>query len=204
MVLADELSEAQVKAFRLLANRSATWAEWDEELLRVELEELRSMDFDLEMTGFDTSELDHLLSIEDNAEAEEEEAIPEPPRDPVTRPGDLWILDTHRLLCGDGTKPDDVIRLMQGERAILFATDPPYLVDYDGTNHPQNQRHKANKAKGSGTTDGNKVGHLRRHLGRCFPGAGAVRGLHLGGHRPRHRFPCRLVLLACLPAAGHG
>ncbi|MGZ9112164.1 MAG: hypothetical protein ACXW3X_14070, partial [Rhodoplanes sp.] len=58
---------------------------------------------------------------------------------PVFRPGDLWLLGEHRLLCGDSTKAADVIRVMNGEKAILFASDPPYLVDYDGTNHPSKQ-----------------------------------------------------------------
>jgi DNA modification methylase len=62
--------------------------------------------------------------------------IAEPPRNPASRPGDLWILGDHRLLCGDSTNHADVRRLMNGERAVLFATDPPYLVDYDGSNHP--------------------------------------------------------------------
>ncbi|MEO5335140.1 MAG: ParB N-terminal domain-containing protein [Magnetococcus sp. YQC-5] len=141
VVLADDLSEAQIKAFRLLANQSASWAQWDEDLLRVELEELRTLDFDLEMTGFDLSEIDRLLDGEgdgdgDTGGSDGENKMPPPPPDPVSRPGDLWVLGEHRLLCGDSTKAEDVIRLMNGERAILFATDPPYLVDYTGGNHP--------------------------------------------------------------------
>ncbi|MBB4267610.1 DNA-methyltransferase [Roseospira visakhapatnamensis] len=62
--------------------------------------------------------------------------VPEPPRNPAARPGDLWLLGEHRLLCGDSTRAEDVRQLMNGERAVLFATDPPYLVDYDGSNHP--------------------------------------------------------------------
>ena len=75
-----------------------------------------------------------------------EDAVPEPPPQPVTRPGDLWILGDHRLLCGDSTNHDDVRRTMDGQRAILFATDPPYLVDYDGTNHPTREGRDWNKA----------------------------------------------------------
>ena len=143
VVLADDLTETQIKAFRLLANQSSNWAEWDEELLRLELADLREEDFDLDLTGFSDEELADLVgSLDDDSNGEgcsaggENDEIPEPPPNPVTRPGDLWILGDHRLLCGDSTKADDVVRLMNGERAILFATDPPYLVDYDGTNHP--------------------------------------------------------------------
>jgi DNA modification methylase len=83
--------------------------------------------------------------------------VTEPPATPVSKTGDLWLLGDHRLLCGDSTDADDVKRLMNGERAILFATDPPYLVDYDGTNHPQNSARKARVAKGDTSgTDGNK------------------------------------------------
>lgn len=64
------------------------------------------------------------------------DAVPEPPAEPITKPGDLWLLGPHRLLCGDSTLPEDVVRLMDGKRAVLMATDPPYLVDYDGGNHP--------------------------------------------------------------------
>ena len=153
VALADDLTEAQIKAFRLLANQSANWAEWDMDLLRVEWEELQAMGYDLEMTGFDMSEIEKELNGEGNgegggdAEGDGEEAIPEPPKNPVTRPGDLWVLGEHRLLCGSSTVADDVMRLMQGERAILFATDPPYLVDYDGSNH---LNHKNGKTTNKG------------------------------------------------------
>ncbi|MBF0602150.1 MAG: DNA modification methylase [Nitrospirae bacterium] len=173
VVLADDLTEAQVNAFRLLANQSANWAEWDEELLKNLLGELRDLDFDMEMTGFDMEEIDRLLldmgnGTEGNAGEggpTEEESIPEPPAKPVTRTGDLWCLGDHRLLCGSSIVADDVIRLMKGERAVLFATDPPYLVDYDGTNHPPtktiNERQEKAKLAAEGKVkkgwlDGNK------------------------------------------------
>jgi hypothetical protein len=63
--------------------------------------------------------------------------VPEPPAEPITRPGDLWLLESHRLLCGDATVASDVAKVMDGRRATLRATDPPYLVGYDGGNHPQ-------------------------------------------------------------------
>ena len=144
VVLADELSETQIKAFRLLANQSANWAEWDEALLSAELNDLLAEDFDLSLVGFSDGELDKLLAFVPEGDGEEggvggsvpPVTIPEPPRNPASQTGDLWILGDHRLLCGDSTSAADVRRLMNGERAILFATDPPYLVDYDGSNHP--------------------------------------------------------------------
>lgn len=144
VVLADELSEAQIRAFRLLANQSANWAEWDEARLSAELNDLLAEDFDMSLVGFSDGELDKLLAFVPEGDGEDGGAggsvppvtIPEPPRNPASRTGDLWLLGDHRLLCGDSTSAADVRRLMNGERAILFATDPPYLVDYDGSNHP--------------------------------------------------------------------
>lgn len=144
VVLADELSETQIRAFRLLANQSANWAEWDDARLSAELQDLLADDYDLSLVGFSDGELDKLLAFVPEGDGQEGGAggsvppvtIPEPPRNPASRTGDLWILGDHRLLCGDSTSAADVRRLMNGERAILFATDPPYLVDYDGSNHP--------------------------------------------------------------------
>ena len=144
VVLADELSENQIRAFRLLANQSANWADWDEARLSAELQDLLAADYDISHVGFSDGELDKILAFVPEGDGEEgggggsvpPVTIPEPPRNPASRTGDLWILGDHRLLCGDSTSAADVRRLMNGERAILFATDPPYLVDYDGSNHP--------------------------------------------------------------------
>lgn len=144
VVLADELSENQIRAFRLLANQSANWAEWDDARLSAELQDLLADDYDISHVGFSDGELDKLLAYVPEGDGQEggtggsvpPVTIPEPPRNPASRTGDLWILGDHRLLCGDSTSAADVRRLMNGERAILFATDPPYLVDYDGSNHP--------------------------------------------------------------------
>ncbi|MFC3529709.1 site-specific DNA-methyltransferase [Paracoccus mangrovi] len=132
------LSDSQCRALVLADNRIALNAGWDEALLALELSDLKEAGFDLGIMGFEDGELDRLLA---GAEAKDETStppviIPEPPRRPASCTGDLWILGTHRLLCGDSTSHDDVRRLMNGERAVLFATDPPYLVDYDGSNHP--------------------------------------------------------------------
>src|SRR3954471_23284279 len=101
VILCDEWTAAQVKAFRLMVNRSVTWADWDEELLSVELAELKDTDLDLSFTGFDAREIDSLLAIPDEEKANE---APPLPAVAVTQPGDLWILGKHRVLCGDATK----------------------------------------------------------------------------------------------------
>jgi DNA modification methylase len=133
VILCDEWTEAQVKAFRLMVNRSVGWAEWDEELLGLELLELKDLDFDLDLTGFNSDELDrYLAGIDATPGLTDEDAAPEPPETPVSRTGDLWILDRHRVLCGDATNSVDIDRLMQAERADLVFTDPPYNVDYTG------------------------------------------------------------------------
>jgi len=136
VVLADELTDAQIKAFRLLANRSASWAQWDDALLALELEDLKLADFDLALTGFDEDEISRLL---DNGEAasdgnqeqttDESDAaddVPEAPANPVSRTGDVWALGAHRLACGDASDAAVVSTLMAGEQANLLFTSPPY------------------------------------------------------------------------------
>ena len=144
VVVLDHLSDAQRRAYILADNRLAMDGGWDEEMLAAELARLHEEEFDLDVIGFSDEELSDLeIDIEeptDTQSGEEEESIPPPPATPVTQTGDLWILGDHRLLCGDSTKADDVIQLMKGEKAILFATDPPYLVSYDGNNHPKNKK----------------------------------------------------------------
>ncbi len=133
VVLADDLSEAQIKAFRLLVNRSASWADWDDELLSLELLDLQALDYDLGLTGFDDAELQRLLDLvadEGTAAGTDDDAVPEPPAEPVTRPGDLWLLGNHRLLCGDATTADDVTRLLGGAKSHLMVCDPPYGTAY--------------------------------------------------------------------------
>jgi DNA modification methylase len=128
VILCDEWSEAQVKAFRLLVNRSSSWAAWDLELVALEIEDLKSMGFDLHLTGFDPVELDQLLFGEKGAP---EEVIAEPPLCPITHKGDLWQCGPHRVLCGDATDQEAVRRVLGSHQPVLLVTDPPYGVSYD-------------------------------------------------------------------------
>jgi DNA modification methylase len=129
VILCDEWTPAQVKAFRLMVNRSVTWADWDEELLALELQELNAADFDLSLTGFDPKEIDDLLLIQEDDDRAN--AVPPVPENPVSRPGDLWLCGKHRVLCGDSTRPEDVATLLGGCEPILMVTDPPYGIELD-------------------------------------------------------------------------
>ncbi len=130
VIIADDLSDAQIKAFRLVANRSVNWAEWDDELLALEFEELKNLNFDLDFTGFNLNEIEKYLNknisiAEDDID---EEIINPEDAKIVSKPGDLWILGENRLLCGDSTKINDVEKLMNGQLADMVFCDPPYNV----------------------------------------------------------------------------
>lgn len=131
VIPADDMSEAQIRAFRILINRSATWAEWDEELLLQELRALQLADVDLSVTGFDQRELDEML-MEMGAEGKDPDEVPPAPADPVVRDGDIWILGRHRLMCGDSRSQADCRRLLGEAQLDMIWTDPPYNVDYRG------------------------------------------------------------------------
>jgi DNA modification methylase len=129
VILCDEWTPAQVKAFRLMVNRSVTWANWDEELLALELLELKDLDFDLSLTGFDTKEIDDFLAKPDDDDAAN--ATPPLPENPVSRAGDLWLCGRHRVLCGDSTKQEAVAQLLGERKPSLMVTDPPYGIELD-------------------------------------------------------------------------
>src|ERR1700730_14416743 len=133
VILCDEWTEAQVKAFRLMVNRSVNWAEWDEELVGLELLELKGLDFDLSLTGFDTREIDDFLSATDDDD--KDNAAPPLPESAVSRAGDLWLCGDprrqHRVLCGDATSPEAVARLLGDRKPFLMVTDPPYGIELD-------------------------------------------------------------------------
>ncbi len=132
--VATDLTPEQARAYRLADNKTGEIATWDLEALALELSGLREGGYDLGLLGFDEGELASLLAPTGTVGLTDEDEVPEPPdeKDVVTQRGDLWLLGQHRLLCGDSTSVSDVDRLMDGERAALVATDPPYLVDYTG------------------------------------------------------------------------
>ncbi|MDH3663946.1 MAG: site-specific DNA-methyltransferase, partial [Alphaproteobacteria bacterium] len=135
VVQLSHLSEAQKRAYVIADNQLALQAGWDEQLLAEELSWLQDQEIDLDVVGFDEAEIERLLALAEGetAAAETEDEAPELPEDPITRPGDLWILGDHRLLCGDATVLDDVERVLGGQLADLTWTDPPYNVDYANT-----------------------------------------------------------------------
>jgi len=126
--VAKDLSPAQIKAYRIADNKSGELAEWNFDLLPIELGELQAMDFDLASLGFDEKELTKLLNAGGNAGLTDPDEVPSPPDEATTRPGDLWILGKHRLLCGDSSSATDLDRLLDGEVIHLVNTDPPYNV----------------------------------------------------------------------------
>lgn len=126
VVIADNLTEEQVKAYRLADNKTAEKAEWDFDLLTDELLSLQELDFDMEQFGFDFDFSEDEEAVEDdNWEAD----VPE---EPISKRGDIWVLGRHRLMCGDSTDAADVALLMDGNKADMLLTDPPYNVDYTG------------------------------------------------------------------------
>jgi len=141
-LIADDLSDAEIKAFRLADNKTAELAEWDLELLSLELEELSHLDLNFSMQEFGF-ELEDGSTTTDAANGDVQEddfdadAAMAQIETPISQQGDLWILGKHRLMCGDSTSPDDVGVLMDGKKARHVFTDPPWNVDYgSSTNHP--------------------------------------------------------------------
>lgn len=131
-VFVDYLTEAQKKAYILADNRMALDAGWDEELLRIEIESLQGEDFDVSLTGFEEQELADLFAIEGDKAAKDDdfELSAALEKASFVERGDLWIVGRHRLLCGDATRTEDVERLMDGKKANLVVTDPPYGVSF--------------------------------------------------------------------------
>ena len=140
-IVLSGLTEAQKKAYVIADNKMALNAGWDDEKLKLELENLKELDFNLELTGFDTDELDQLLSLDDIDDLPEDiDDVPEPPKEAKSKLGDIYQLGEHRLMCGDSTKLEDVEKLMNGSKANMVFTDPPYSYNYQS-----NKRKKTKK-----------------------------------------------------------
>ncbi len=124
------LTDAQKKAYIIADNQLALNAGWDIDTLRLEIENLQEVDFDLGLLGFDVGELDLLLEPEQVEGLTDEDAVPEAPETPISVLGDIWLLGNHRLMCGDSTSIDAVEKLMDGQKADVLFTDPPYNIDF--------------------------------------------------------------------------
>ena len=132
-IVLDHLSEAQRRAYVIADNKLALNAGWDEDLLKLELSALDKIGFDLSVVGFDEDELSGLVIDEDIAGGlTDEDDVPEVPEDPISKVGDIWLLDNHRVMCGDSTNADDVAKLCDGNVAQLLHADPPYGMGKEG------------------------------------------------------------------------
>ena len=125
------LSDAQKRAYVIADNKLALNAGWDEAMLKLELADLKALDFDLDLTGFNTDEIDALLAEKGTEGLTDPDDTPEPPVEPVTRLGDVWVCGQHRVMCGDSTSVTDFDKLCV-EKADLIFTDPPYGMSYGG------------------------------------------------------------------------
>lgn len=130
-----DLTETQKKAYIIADNRLALNAGWDNEMLKLEFDQLAELGFDLELTGFSLDEIDALTPIELTDGLTDEDEVPNIPDEPKTKVGDIYKLGNHRLMCGDSTSIDSVDKLMDGQKADMVFTDPPYGVDYKGINN---------------------------------------------------------------------
>lgn len=164
------LTKAQERALILADNQTALRSSWDDGLLRIELEALKADGFEIGVIGFDEASLAAIFNPGNAGETDPDD-VPEPPKNPVSRLGDIWIMGDHRLICGDSTSADVVGQLLRGEKPHLMATDPPYGVEYDA-----DWRNHAMRANGS-AVGGRAVGKVEnddkadwREAWALFPG----------------------------------
>lgn len=127
----ENLTEEQKRAYIIADNRLAEDAGWDKELLKIELEDLKNMNFDITLTGFELEDFDFSMDETEVIEDEFDETVPE---EPTSKKGEIYKLGKHFLMCGDSTDINDVEKLMNGVKADMLLTDPPYNVDYEGGN----------------------------------------------------------------------
>jgi len=157
----EGLTEAQKKAYVIADNKLALNAGWDTEALTAELRRLQELEFDLDLIGFDSDELAQLLEPEQVEGLTDEDDVPDVPEAPVTVEGDIWVLGNHRLMCGDSTSIDAVDKLMDGARADMVFTDPPYNIDYQGVSD------KRDKIANDKMSDGDFVQFLKDSIMGC-------------------------------------
>ena len=132
VVIASNWSEEKKRAYVIADNKLALNAGWDTELLALEIQELKATDFNLSILGFTDEELNNLIPVNVTEGLTDEDAVPEPPPEPITKPDDIWILGKHRLMCGDSTSIDHLEKLCDGRQVDMWLTDPPYNVAYEG------------------------------------------------------------------------
>lgn len=178
--VAKDLTPAQIKAYRIADNKSGELAEWDFDLLPIELGELQAMDFDLASLGFDEKELAKLLSAGGNEGLTDPDEVPSPPDEATTRPGDLWILGKHRLLCGDSGSVADLDRLLDGQPIHLVNTDPPYNVKVEPRSNNAIAAGNSSFSKAGGKGAGKAQTHhqkldLARHPEKAKPTGSKMR-----------------------------
>ena len=154
IICIDHLTKAQQKALVIADNQLATNAGWDMDMLKAEIEGLKLEDFDVDLLGFDDKFLDGLLEPEPTEGLTDEDAVPEVPEQPVTVEGDVWVLGRHRLMCGDSTSIDAVEKLMDGVKADMVFTDPPYGMFLDAD-------YSSMKSKFDGISGGAKYDNVK-------------------------------------------
>jgi DNA modification methylase len=156
----SHLSESQKRAYVIADNKLALNAGWDEAMLKLELADLKALDFDLDLTGFNTDEIDALLADEGTEGLTDPDDTPEPPVEPVTRLGDVWVCGQHRVMCGDSAETTAISHLNAGVVPDLLFTDPPYNIDYQGISDKR-------KIKNDKMDDGAFVDFLTSTLWSC-------------------------------------
>ena len=169
--VAKDLTPEQIRAYRIADNKSSELAEWDLELLPIELGAIAADGIELSLLGFDTEELAKLLDPGVKQGLVDEDEVPAPPDEAVTQPGDLWLLGNHRLLCGDSSKPEELDRLIAGAPIHLVNTDPPYNVKVEP---------RSNNAIAAGLSSFQHATHhqkldVERHPGKSKPTGKKVR-----------------------------
>ncbi|MDH4201392.1 MAG: DNA modification methylase [Phycisphaerae bacterium] len=163
--VATDLTPEQIRAYRIADNKTADLAEWDYDILPIELSELADAGFDMDLLAFDEKELNKLLDTEIQQGLTDPDDIPDVPDEPISQSGDLWLLGSHRLLCGDSTNADDFKRLMDGHKAEMVFCDPPYNVNY-GATMKDTLRGKDGHKNRAGSKPGRKI--LNDNLGDNF------------------------------------